>query len=535
MINRPLLIAIMAIVVLSCRQSKPYGLVTTTQEMFDAQGFNGKVIEIIPTGAVVEPLGEVPKSLQTYVKVRYNNIEGFMLRRFMLTDGKPAMVKQGDLEGDFVVYDSLDGDSIHIYHEDLWKGQWIERKNLSFDSTDFVVAAVLDRLNNSDIREDDGKFTALHNAALKYPDHPRVRSIKINLEEIPDEKIDRIQYRDMLSVSKSTNTVVASTENAEYWVRNYLEDIFLESKDPNNPDGFMLDEVGFMITIPRARYFYSYLSALPEFVKMGARSSELAFPISLQAEEERAYFLYRLDRSPENISRLYSLFKPLIIEVFSSGRVKDIRPDVKDLIEAYDRIVATPNHKQLIKDVSRKVVEWDQARADKNGVVEEPVIVIKQGPIYEPLINTQKYNIKEDAQGIWYSSFWVRRFTEGNEKVVYSILKEIVEITPNENGEAESNETELITCTFNDYSVGDCGHMEFSCGDYGDADVSSLTEDEQQLWKSLSVSDGTGEHGNPEYIGKEFEIRIGTVRGLACNEGRGEGWVPRILAFKLKE
>jgi len=95
-------------------------------------------------------------------------------------------------------------------------------------------------------------------------------------------------------------------------------------------------------------------------------------------------------------------------------------------------------------------------------------------------------------------------FAEGNEKVVYDILKEILEMHYTEPSVAtlygespmysESEETEeggegfdeveVISCVFKDYSVGDCGHMEFSCGDYGDADTSALSPEDLALWNA---------------------------------------------------
>ncbi|MEJ0029553.1 MAG: hypothetical protein WDO15_03950 [Bacteroidota bacterium] len=139
--------------------------------------------------------------------------------------------------------------------------------------------------------------------------------------------------------------------------------------------------------------------------------------------------------------------------------------------------------------------------------------------------------------------FLDKRFAEGNEKVVYDILKDLSNVVPEEfDGDGkenpdddESNETELITCIFQDYSVGDCGHILFDCGDYGDADIQQLSQEEKQLWMDLGVDDETdGTKGNPKYVGKKFSVRVGTTRGPACNEGQGgEGVVPRILEFKL--
>ncbi|HEX8059522.1 MAG TPA: hypothetical protein VF473_01240, partial [Cyclobacteriaceae bacterium] len=221
------------------------------------------------------------------------------------------------------------------------------------------------------------------------------------------------------------------------------------------------------------------------------------------------------------------------------GFLQDIRPDVTALITAYDRIIAIPNHRAVLSDISKKIQQWDKKNTDENGINNSMYTMVEQASIYEPIVDLEKYDPRMDGKGIWYSSFWTRRFAEGNEKVVYDILKELTELAPQQaaydRNEDESNETELITCVFKDYGVGDCGHVIFSCGDYGDADTSGLSEEEQKLWNDLGVDDETnGPSANPKYVGKSFSIRIGTTTGPACNDGQGgEGTIPRILQFKL--
>ena len=51
---------------------------------------------------------------------------------------------------------------------------------------------------------------------------------------------------------------------------------------------------------------------------------------------------------------------------------------------------------------------------------------IDQAELYEPLIDQEKYDARNDGTAVWYHSFWVRRFKEGNAEVVYSILQDLV-------------------------------------------------------------------------------------------------------------
>jgi len=48
----------------------------------------------------------------------------------------------------------------------------------------------------------------------------------------------------------------------------------------------------------------------------------------------------------------------------------------------------------------------------------------------------------------------------------------------------------------------------------------------------LLISDDDGSKPNPEYVGKEFKVRVGSTTGPACNEGQGgEGTVPKNMEF----
>lgn len=94
-------------------------------------------------------------------------------------------------------------------------------------------------------------------------------------------------------------------------------------------------------------------------------------------------------------------------------------------------------------------------------------------------------------------------------------------------------------CVFRNYIVGDCVHIEFSCGDFGAAKREQLDEASQTLWTSLSIEDSTGyEVPNPKYVGREFEIRYNYTTGYECQdptEAKIAQKVPNLLAVKLVE
>lgn len=92
-------------------------------------------------------------------------------------------------------------------------------------------------------------------------------------------------------------------------------------------------------------------------------------------------------------------------------------------------------------------------------------------------------------------------------------------------------------CEFSDYSIGDCGHLEFSCGDFGNAKAANLSAEDQAIWNDLAISNDDGETGNPKYIGKTFIIKYKIVPGDKCGDPSGPQYGPieQLISFKLKK
>ena len=503
---------------LSSCNSKVTGIVTANTPFFSSEN-SDDTIRIVTTGTVLEYVGDVAER----VKVKLNGSEGFIDKRFIVLNVKPAV-----FENHFVVYDSIGGDRAHIYVGERSGQRWISTHDIDRDTANAAVAAFADALDNN--LKDEETYTALARFAANHSTNPLLQVLKIDLSELPDEEIKGMQKRFHLLIDKSKNEIITSKETTSNWVDSYLTNILAVPTDGEATE----------FTTPRINYFYNYICELPSFVKLAARSYASRWD-AVGADSLKSYLLFRMDRSPENIKRMYDTYKPVLTHAINTGSLQDVRHDMRALTTVYERIVAIPNHRTVMSDISKKIAQWDKENIDENGIINSAFTLIEQASIYEPIIDTKKYDIENNGTGIWYSSFWTRRFAEGNEKVVYDILKELLASDSEgsreeeKDPEDESNETEIITCTFQDYSVGDCGHILFSCGDYGDADISALTEEEQKLWRDLAVDDETnGASGNPEYVGKTFSIRIGTTRGPACNEGQGgEGDVPKILEFKL--
>jgi hypothetical protein len=97
-----------------------------------------------------------------------------------------------------------------------------------------------------------------------------------------------------------------------------------------------------------------------------------------------------------------------------------------------------------------------------------------------------------------------------------------------------------LSCKFIDASRTSCLRLLFSCGDFGAANISLLNHEQRKLWESLLVKNDDGvEVGNPEYVGRTFEITYGMMEGAACDAADGNKVKPaiariqNILSFQL--
>ncbi|MFN8334342.1 MAG: hypothetical protein U0U09_04390 [Cyclobacteriaceae bacterium] len=91
---------------------------------------------------------------------------------------------------------------------------------------------------------------------------------------------------------------------------------------------------------------------------------------------------------------------------------------------------------------------------------------------------------------------------------------------------------QVSKCTLQDAGSGDCFHLGFDCGDFGNAKV-FLDEASAKLWSSLAISNENDETiVNPAYKGKTFQITYITNKGVRC-EPQGEDEYQIVIGLKL--
>jgi hypothetical protein len=542
-----------SVTIFSCT-SKSNGVpsvVLMSQPIHDATP-DGPVVGAINIGNVVYYLGEIsPDSIS--MKIEFGGIVGWVSAVAVVVKSDAAIIAHGGQvyitpdnataaaslpPGTLVAVDSVVNERSHIFFSETYGefGEgWIATADLTYNPDEIAFAIEL-----ADI-SDHSKVNRSKRYEQLFPQHlgsPLIGEVNIDLSEIPDEAISDLQNSYPVVIDKASGKLLTVRSVMESEVMAYGQDIL------GGPVQY-----SFAAIMPRSIYYQRYITQLPSFVGQASISDYAQYIDRLGDEQSwRAYLLYRVDRSPQNIRRLYDAYGGIVRKVAANY---PIGHNIKALMIAYEHIRTIPNYKKVCSDVSAKVTKWDKDHEVEGGYTEGGNILERQQSVYDRIMTPAITESWDVTSAVWYHSFWVRRLQEGNAEIVYSILQDLGTINYPESGEegegfydevADEPEESFddpfeppttTICAFKDYSVGDCGHIEFDCGDYGDADASQLNEEDAKLWASLFISDGDGERGNPEMIGKHFEITEREVAGDICNEdGSSQGRVPMILAFK---
>lgn len=91
----------------------------------------------------------------------------------------------------------------------------------------------------------------------------------------------------------------------------------------------------------------------------------------------------------------------------------------------------------------------------------------------------------------------------------------------------------VSTCVLEDVGLGDCAHIIFDCGDFGNAKT-YLDDASVTLWYDLMEESEAGEiYVNPKYKGRQFEITYAEDTGIRC-EPEGSTTYQLVVGFRLK-
>lgn len=186
---------------------------------------------------------------------------------------------------------------------------------------------------------------------------------------------------------------------------------------------------------PRLNYWELILLNLPDEAAydktydgyLGRREQEKSF----------AATLFSLDRSADNVSRLWTLTRPVVYasipreRFFRTGYYKY----VDGLLNTYDFILKQDEPRVVFELLNRKLSEYDYYGTYGSKHIYASYVPVSVFEAFsepphdvafaELLVSDRVKEEYNTTQTAWFVSFWQRRFNEGNMEMVRNILSEI--------------------------------------------------------------------------------------------------------------
>ncbi len=241
--------------------------------------------------------------------------------------------------------------------------------------------------------------------------------IKTNYFDLTDDASAKLQ--DILD-TKNLSTI--SSNNSA--LQEYISGSVFGYKNPNGP------YIG-------SNYFWYIYNGLPDFVNKKERHAGYYAGEGDHSENQRllAYSLYRIDRSSENIEKIFQFFKPVLKELVfpSSYESLGINIKVKGLISCYDEIIKIEDYKKQLTNAYNQADTATGYFIDMgDGKKQFEKFSGAYGFTSSDLSIIIGNNLNIDRHSSFYSSpdlsFWMRRNKEGNIETVYQILLDINEL-----------------------------------------------------------------------------------------------------------
>lgn len=229
--------------------------------------------------------------------------------------------------------------------------------------------------------------------------------VSTNYYDLPESKANQLQ--DILNANS-----LQKLENKNLKpMQNYFMEKVLQGKT----------QFGSKIKI---NYFWYVYNALPDFVSSKERHTGYHSHQEPESEKDAllAYSIYRLDRSPENLKRLFKYSKILVNNVIPDDVLQRIKPLIEKRIRSYEAM-------QKYKDYDSKLTEFYNKYFTPNGEIKDPELIdgAYGFPVYEMEQKLYQFLFPNGLMGDppAHLSFWMRRNHEGNMDAVYEILKEL--------------------------------------------------------------------------------------------------------------
>jgi hypothetical protein len=244
--------------------------------------------------------------------------------------------------------------------------------------------------------------------------------IKTNYSDLPENKVEELN-----TLLKTDSSNIISLEGAEVMIE-FMKNTVLSNENPIS--------TGENIT---GNYFWYIYNSLPEFVNKDERHSGYYRGESDQSSEDKllAYSIYRLDRNPENLKKIFEIIKPRIKDIVSVEKYESLNIDreVASMLGTYKQISEIPDYKVLLAEAYSEIdtttgsIEYE-GDMETFRSFENSAYGFSNDLVSEIISKHLSLDCYSNLYSSPYLSFWMRRNKEGNMETVYSILSEIDEL-----------------------------------------------------------------------------------------------------------
>ncbi len=255
------------------------------------------------------------------------------------------------------------------------------------------------------------EYEGYEDEAYENPDgyEPEFEYLKGNYNSLISKIEDRyssLNFQHFSANKESKRVLLSFDENANKIFNNFYHRVFVDKNfekytDTPDPRDFYTGTVSRRIPL--------YLPFFSRFCHPFKDENDLN-KMHNSDKQLFAYIFHRLDRSSFIIKWMWEAWKETVFSNISTRTYfkKGFYDYTEALIRTYDSLTSRERYKEHLADAYDKIASCNHDF------------------FYACIIEEVRY--REDGWRIdwnWAPGFWIRRFHEGNEEVVYNILKEI--------------------------------------------------------------------------------------------------------------
>ncbi len=180
-----------------------------------------------------------------------------------------------------------------------------------------------------------------------------------------------------------------------------------------------------------SNYFWFIYNALPEFVDKSEGHQGYYENQNSQNQADRllAYAIYRIDRNPENLKRLFNYGKPFIKAAINKQDyiTCGLGKKINCLLEIHSELIQIENYREKILEASNRadMIRGKTPSDEDFNDFRRSAYGFSAYDLSELIFLKLGIDSYENYDCITEWSFWMRRICEGNMDTVHSILVEI--------------------------------------------------------------------------------------------------------------